>query len=59
MNADQIRSLRPALAVLLQRFRPWFKPEATFSHARRYLAGFVAHLKQKSMEPIALAAGLS
>ena len=29
MNADQIRSLQPALAALLDRFRPCFKREAT------------------------------
>ena len=56
MNADQIRSLQPALAALLGRFRPYFRREATFNHWRKYLGGLMADLKRKSIEPIALAA---
>ena len=56
MNADQIRSLQPALAALLGRFRPYFRREATFKHWQSYLAGLMADLKRKSIEPIALAA---
>ena len=59
MNADQIRSLQPALAALLDRFRPCFKREATFNHWQRYMAGLMADLKRKSIEPIALAAGVA
>lgn len=58
MNADQIRSLQPALAALLERFRPFFPREKTFDYWRRYLAGLLADLKRKSIEPIALAAGI-
>jgi SRSO17 transposase len=58
MNADQIRSLQPALAALLERFRPFFARQTTFDHWHRYLAGLMADLKRKSIEPIALAAGV-
>jgi SRSO17 transposase len=59
MIADQIRSLQPALAALLERFRPCFKKEQTFKHWERYLLGLMADLKRKSIEPIALAAGVA
>jgi len=59
MIADQIRSLQPALAALLERFRPCFKKEQTFRHWERYLLGLMADLKRKSIEPIALAAGVA
>lgn len=59
MIADQIRSLQPALAAQLERFRPCFKKEQTFKHWERYLLGLMADLKRKSIEPIALAAGVA
>lgn len=59
MNADQIRSLQPALAALLDEFRGCFKREGTFQHWQRYLLGLMADLKRKSIEPIALAAGVA
>ena len=59
MTADQIRSLQPALAALLLRFRGCFKSEKTFGHWQRYLLGLMADLKRKSIEPIALAAGVA
>jgi len=58
MTADQIRSLQPALAALLVDFRSCFKKETTFLHWQRYLLGLMADLKRKSIEPIALAAGV-
>jgi SRSO17 transposase len=57
MTADQIRSLQPALAALLEYFRPCFLKATTFAHWERYLLGLLADLKRKSIEPIALAAG--
>jgi SRSO17 transposase len=57
MTADQIRSLQPALAALLEFFRPCFVKSTTFAHWQRYLLGLLADLKRKSIEPIALAAG--
>ncbi len=59
MTADQIRSLQPALAALLDRFRGCFQTEKTFGHWQRYLLGLLADLKRKSIEPIALAAGVA
>lgn len=59
MTADQIRSLQPALAALLARFRGCFRTEKTFGHWEKYLLGLMADLKRKSIEPIALAAGVA
>jgi len=59
MNADQIRSLQPALGALLAHFRGCFRRDATFNHWQRYMAGLMADLKRKSIEPIALAAGVA
>jgi len=59
MTADQIRSLQPALAALLQTFRPCFKRIGTFGHWERYIVGLITDLKRKSIEPIALAAGVA
>jgi SRSO17 transposase len=59
MTADQLRSLQPALAALLDRFRPCFKKQVTFDHWQRYLLGLMTDLKRKSIEPIALAAGVA
>ncbi len=59
MTADQIRSMQPALAALLEHFRPFFKRQGTFKHWECYLLGLMADLKRKSIEPIALAAGVA
>lgn len=59
MTADQIRSLQPALAALLATFRPCFKRAASFHHWERYIVGLITDLKRKSIEPIALAAGVA
>ena len=59
MTADQIRSLQPALVALLGNFRACFKRQATFEHWQRYVLGLMADLKRKSIEPIALAAGVA
>jgi SRSO17 transposase len=59
MTVDQIRSLQPALAALLQRFRRCFATVNTFTHWQRYLTGLLTDLKRKSIEPIALAAGVA
>jgi SRSO17 transposase len=58
MTADQIRSLQPALAALLEAFRGCFMCEPTFAHLEHYILGLLADLKRKSVEPIALAAGV-
>ncbi len=59
MTADQIRSLQPALAALLEMFRPCFRRTASFDHWGRYIVGLITDLKRKSIEPIALAAGVA
>jgi len=59
MDADQIRSLQPALAGFAVAFRDCFKREATFEHFQRYLLGLQTELHRKSIEPIALAAGVA
>jgi SRSO17 transposase len=58
MNADQIRSLQPELAALLDGFRDCFQTKPTFAHWGTYLCGLMTDLKRKSIEPIALAAGV-
>ena len=55
MNADQIRSLRPALGALLERFRPCFPKINSFDHLANYVSGLMTDLPRKSIEPIALA----
>lgn len=59
MTADQIGSLQPALAALLEAFRPCFKRSGTFDYWQTYLLGLMGDLKRKSIEPIALAAGVA
>jgi len=57
MTADQIRSLQPELAALLETFRPYLKRGSNYRHLLAYVLGLLADLKRKSIEPIALAAG--
>jgi SRSO17 transposase len=57
MTADQIRSLQPELAALLESFRPYMNRASNFGHLLAYVLGLLADLKRKSIEPIALAAG--
>jgi SRSO17 transposase len=59
MDADQIRSLQPAMALFAAEFRDCFKREATFEHFQRYMLGLQTELDRKSIEPIALAAGVA
>lgn len=59
MNAEQLNSLRPALAAFLLPFRNCFKRSASFAHCQLYMFGLLADLKRKSIEPIALAAGMA
>ena len=57
MDADQIQSLRPAMAEFVERYGGFFKRRTTFDHFQRYLLGLLTDLNRKSIEPIALAAG--
>lgn len=38
--------------------RPCFAKAVTFGYLLRYVSGLMAHLPRKSVEPIALAAGV-
>jgi SRSO17 transposase len=58
MAAEELQSLGPHLRTLLERFRGCFKRDKTFQHWSAYVAGLLSDLKRKSVEPIALAAGL-
>jgi SRSO17 transposase len=58
MTSEQIASLQAELAKFLEAYRPYFRREKTFGYLRQYLLGLMADLKRKSIEPIALAAGL-
>lgn len=58
MTTDSIRSLQPALAALLKRFRHCFKRGESFGHWQQYVTGLIMQLKRKSIEPIALATGV-
>jgi SRSO17 transposase len=49
--------LQPALAALLETFRPYLGRASNFGHLLAYVLGLTADLKRKSIEPIALAAG--
>jgi SRSO17 transposase len=58
MTSEQIASLETELREFLEGFRPYFRREKTFGYLQKYLLGLVADLKRKSIEPIALAAGV-
>lgn len=55
MTSDLIRSLQPALAALLERFRHCFKRVESFQHWQQYITGLIMQLDRKCIEPIALA----
>jgi SRSO17 transposase len=59
MNAEQLMSLRPALAEVLGSFRDCFKRKKTFGYLQKYILGLMTDLPRKSVEPIALAAGVA
>jgi len=58
MTFEQIASLEAALRVFLETFRGCFKREKTFGYWLKYIVGLMADVKRKSIEPIALAAGV-
>jgi len=59
MDYEQLAGFQPALAQLLENFRHCFKRDKTFGYWQRYLLGLMADLKRKSIEPIALSAGVA
>jgi SRSO17 transposase len=58
MDAEQIRGLRPMLANYLKRFDDCFSRKDTRKHLAVYVKGQLSDLERKSVEPIALAAGV-
>lgn len=58
MDAAQIQTLKPRLAEYLSRFADCFGRRDTRAHLSVYVQGQLSDLQQKSVEPIALKAGL-
>src|SRR5580692_6170439 len=58
MDAEQIRSLEPMFAAYLNRFSDCFGRRDTRDHFPVYVRGQLSELPRKSVEPIALAAGV-
>jgi SRSO17 transposase len=58
MDAGQIRRLEPQLADYLDRFEDCFARRDTRAHFPVYVRGQLSELPRKSVEPMALAAGM-
>jgi SRSO17 transposase len=58
MDVDQIRALKPRLDEFLARFDDCFDRCDTREHLAVYVNGQLSDLAQKSLEPMALAAGI-
>ena len=58
MDAKQIRRLKPELTCFLNRFADCFARKDTRAHMPTYVEGQLSNLPRKSVEPIALAAGV-
>jgi SRSO17 transposase len=59
MDATEIRRLRPRLQKYLADFADCFGRQDTRAHLHTYVAGQLSKLDRKSVEPIALAAGIA
>jgi len=59
MDVDQIRALKPRLDQYLARFEDCFSRCDTREHLAVYVGGQLSDLAQKSVEPMALAAGMA
>ncbi len=59
MNVEQILSLGPELADFLDEFADCFRRSEPRCHMSQYVRGQLSELPRKSVEPIALAAGLA
>ena len=59
MDSDQIRQLGPKLAQYLDHFADCFGRKDTRAHLGVYVHGQLSDLPQKSVEPIALEAGVA
>jgi hypothetical protein len=58
MDAQQIRELEPKLEGYLKEFDECFLVESTRNHLPVYIGGQLSDLPRKSVEPIALQAGM-
>lgn len=58
MDAQELRRLRPALRRFARKFDRCFARPASRRHFRTYLAGQLGPLERKSIEPMALDAGV-
>jgi SRSO17 transposase len=58
MDVSQIRKLRPKLRRFLKRFDDCFPRKDTRAHLPTYISGQISDLPEKSVEPIALNAGV-
>lgn len=59
MDADQIRRLKPMLSQFLRRFDGCFPRRYTRAHLPVYVEGQLSDLPRKSVEPMALQAGVA
>jgi SRSO17 transposase len=59
MDAAEIRRLKPKLLKYLQDYRDCFGRSDTRGHLQTYVEGQLSKLDRKSVEPIALAAGVA
>jgi SRSO17 transposase len=58
MDVQQLRKLRPRLRQFLKRFDDCFPRKDTRAHLPVYVSGQLSDLREKSVEPIALNAGV-
>src|SRR4051795_9294231 len=58
MDIQQIRKLKPRLREFLKRFDDCFPRKDTRAHLPVYVSGQLSDIPQKSVEPIALNAGV-
>lgn len=58
MDAGQIRALQPRLTAYMSRFADCFRRQETREHFSVYVHGQLSDLSEKSVEPIALKAGV-
>ena len=59
MTSEQIASLQAALTPWLELFRSCFPRQKTFTYLEKYILGLLSDVSRKSIEPIALAAGVA
>jgi SRSO17 transposase len=59
MNIPQIQKLRSKLAKFLKRFDHCFPRKDTRAHLPTYITGQLSDLPEKSVEPIAIKAGVA